>query len=153
MASREKAFAAEGWSEEDAIEELFGLRFEADEIDEGGEEIGRLNEGLMWLGQATIMGTRTPPSNMEALPPLRGALRVGEVSSTTLYMLPPLSERKTMKVLWSVPCLLLEGGAGALCVGEDYGGWTVPLYCAEWISGEVIYWQVLLACIFGMRAD
>lgn len=47
MVSREKAFAAEGWSEEDAIEELFGLRFEADEIDEGGEEIGRLNEGLM----------------------------------------------------------------------------------------------------------
>lgn len=47
MASREKAFAAEGWSEEDAIEELFGLRFEADEIDEGGEEIGRLNEGIV----------------------------------------------------------------------------------------------------------
>ena len=39
-----------------------------------------------------------PPSKIVALPPRSGALLVGVVPSTSLYMLPPLSEKKTIIV-------------------------------------------------------
>ena len=49
-------------------------------------------------GQTMTQGTRVPPSNSVALPPRNGALLVGVVPSISSYMLPPLSEVKTMIV-------------------------------------------------------